>query len=87
MNFNYFLLFIIFLKEKILLEVMFEVPKSDITCVKIDDQVVLGKKEIEFVRKSPSSESSSNGSSSGNGELNESEKSDAEQQSKAKTYA
>lgn len=71
---------------------MFEVPESDITCVKIDGQVVLGQKPIEFVRKQPSSSSESDSSSSGSttssgSELNETEKSDGEQQSKAKTYA
>ncbi len=40
-----------FLKEKILLEAMFEVPESDIICVKIDEDVLSGKKTIEYVRK------------------------------------
>ncbi|CAF0749349.1 unnamed protein product [Brachionus calyciflorus] len=44
--------------EKILLEAMFEVPESDIECVRIDEDVILGKKQIEFIRKSKNVEES-----------------------------
>ena len=76
------------------MDVMFEVPESDITCVKIDDEVVLGKKSVEFVRKSAATTKSSGdsksdaSSESGSGEFADSEKSESdEQKSKAKTYA
>lgn len=63
-----------------MLEAMFEVPESDIVCVKIDEDVILGKKPIEYVR-----------SSARTNEDMESDKIsdnlDAEQESKAKTYA
>lgn len=36
---------------------MFEVPDSDIVAVRIDEEVLAGKKPIEYVRK-PKSESS-----------------------------
>jgi ATP-dependent protease Clp ATPase subunit len=73
-------LFILILKEKILLEAMFEVPESDIVCVKIDEDVILGKKPIEYVRSSARTHEDIESDKI-------SDNLDAEQESKAKTYA
>ncbi|RNA26258.1 ATP-dependent Clp protease ATP-binding subunit clpX- mitochondrial isoform X2 [Brachionus plicatilis] len=62
--------------EKILLEAMFEVPESNIVSVRIDEDVILGKKSIEFIRKSEESEADK----ASNESLDE-------QEDKAKTYA
>lgn len=64
--------------EKILLEAMFEVPESDIECVKIDENVILGKKPIEFIRKLKEADSDSDKSTNDNLDV---------QENKAKTYA
>lgn len=71
------------------MEVMFEVPESDIVCVKIDDQVVLGQKPIEFVRKPASDNESAPSTDSAQEEYSDAEKINEsdEQKSKAKTYA
>lgn len=68
---------------------MFEVPESDIICVKIDDQVVLGNKPIEFVRKPAATTKDTKATDKDNQEEDsESEKiNESEQKSKAKTYA
>jgi hypothetical protein len=68
---------------------MFEVPESDIVGVKIDEGVVLGKKPIEYIRKTPDETSdaaaatSSEAESDKNGETTPAN----EEKSKAKTYA
>jgi len=59
---------------------MFEVPESDIICVKIDEDVIMGKKPIEYVRSSARTTEDID-SDKINDNL------DAEQESKAKTYA
>lgn len=43
-------LMIDFLQEKILLDAMFEVPESDIVTVKVDEDVILGKKSVDYIR-------------------------------------
>lgn len=67
---------------------MFEVPESDIKCVKIDEEVVLGKKPIEYIRKTSQQASSPNDQQN---DKNRSESSgdslNSEEKSKAKTYA
>lgn len=55
---------------------MFEVPESDIECVRIDENVILGKKPLEYIRKSEETETDK-----------VSNESLDEQQDKAKTYA
>jgi ATP-dependent Clp protease ATP-binding subunit ClpX len=37
-------------KEKLLLDAMFEVPESDIVCVRIDKEVVEEKKPADYIR-------------------------------------
>ena len=66
---------------------MFEVPGSDIITVRIDDQVILGKKPIEFIRADPSStpESTTKPAAEENAENNNIDNN--EHKSKAKTYA
>lgn len=58
------------------MEAMFEVPESNIVSVRIDEDVILGKKSIEFIRKSEESEADK----ASNESLDE-------QEDKAKTYA
>lgn len=55
---------------------MFEVPESDIECVKIDEDVILEKKPIEFIRKIEETETDKTSNESLD-----------EQEDKAKTYA
>jgi ATP-dependent Clp protease ATP-binding subunit ClpX len=72
--------------EKILLEAMFEVPESDIIAVYIDEDIVLGKKSIDYIRSPKSSKTDSVDSS----ELDESQDKNVENLDnvqKAKTYA
>ena len=57
---------------------MFEVPESDIVSVKIDGDVILGKKPIEFVRKPKEAESEGDKTTNENLDI---------QENKAKTYA
>jgi len=40
--------------EKLLLDAMFEVPESDIICIRIDKDVCEGKKSIEYIKANPS---------------------------------
>jgi len=64
---------------------MFEVPESDIVGVHIDEDVVLGKKPIEFIRSA-----SNQNSDIENSELDtdkNAENLERIQKSKAKTYA
>jgi len=42
--------------EKLLLDAMYEIPGSDIVGIVVDGEVVAGKKEIEFIRKSSNPE-------------------------------
>ena len=44
------------MQEKLLLDPMFEVPRSDITAVHVDEEAVLGKGPVEYSRKQESSE-------------------------------
>lgn len=74
-------------KEKILLEVMFEVPESDIECVRIDQDIVTGKKPIEYVRKSESSKSTTTTTTTTSSTTTEEFTEGGEQKSKAKNYA
>jgi len=54
---------------------MFEVPESDIIRVRVDENVILGKKPIEFIRSTDTKSA-------------ESTESDVDsEQNKAKTYA
>jgi hypothetical protein len=59
---------------------MFEVPESDIIRVRVDEDVILGKKPIEYIRATMPETSKSI-------DTNEAESLDAEQKSKATTYA
>lgn len=74
-------------KEKILLEVMFEVPESDIECVRIDQDIVTGKKPIEYIRKSDSSKSTTTTTTTIPSTTTEEFTEGGEQKSKAKNYA
>ncbi len=67
---------IYFFKEKILLDAMFEVPESDIITVKVDEDVILGKKGVEYVRRTVEKE-----------EKGQDESLETEEENKAKTYA
>ena len=62
---------------------MFEVPESDIVRVRVDEDVILGKKPIEYIRATVPPDANKSIDS------NEAESSslDGEQKSKAKTYA
>ena len=62
---------------------MFEVPESDIICVRIDKDVCEGKKPIEFIRAPPTHTENAEGE---NGTSKVAETS-SEQIDKAKTYA
>jgi hypothetical protein len=65
---------------------MFEVPESDIECVHIDEDVILGKKPVEFIRSSPANNSTNTNET--NSDLEADRNIDGgEQKSKAKTYA
>lgn len=67
---------------------MFEVPESDIICVKINEDVILGKKPIEFVRRAASNDNKDSEQAGNESEKLSSENLDnGEQESKAKTYA
>jgi len=70
--------------EKILLDTMFEVPESDIVSVHIDEEVIMGKKSVQFVRRPPIE--SSKVESSEDTQAKSSETVETEQ-NKAKTYA
>ncbi len=69
-----------------MLDAMFEVPESDIVCVKIDENVILGKKPVEFIRATPTPAATTTNESA-EADKNVGENLDGEQQSKAKTYA
>ena len=76
--------------EKILLDAMFEVPESDIVCVRIDEDVISGKKPIEYVRSKREDSKASKAESSAEEDKVASstgENVDSERKSKAKTYA
>ena len=64
---------------------MFEVPESDIIRVRVSEDVILGKKPIEFIR-STNTETSKN-SAAATTDSNESIEVENELKSKAKTYA
>ena len=68
---------------------MFEVPESDITGVFIDEEVVLGKKPVEFIRtKNDNSDASNNNDSTTDLDSDKNiENLENLQKSKAKTYA
>ena len=66
---------------------MFEVPESDITAVHIDEEVVLGKKPIEFTRANVQSSEASNSDATDLDSDKNVENLDNVQKSKAKTYA
>jgi len=55
---------------------MFEVPESDIITVKVDEDVILGKKGVEYVRRTVEKE-----------EKGQDESLETEEENKAKTYA
>ena len=66
---------------------MFEVPESDIIRVRVTEDVILGKKPIEFIRSTTSSNvETSKDSATATGDSNEIDI-ENEQKSKAKTYA
>ncbi len=65
---------------------MFEVPESDIIAVHIDEDVVLGKKPIEFIRSSSNNNSDIDGAPELDSDKNV-ENLDGIEKSKAKTYA
>jgi hypothetical protein len=68
---------------------MFEVPESDIISVRIDEDVITGKKPIEYVRRAKRDESA-NKSDAGGEEANDKSSTselDTEPKSKAQTYA
>lgn len=64
---------------------MFEVPESDIVSVHIDEEVILGKKSVQFVRRPPIEDSEKTESSDDT--QTKSAESVETEQSKAKTYA
>lgn len=66
---------------------MFEVPESDIECVRIDQDIVTGKKPIEYVRKSDSSKSTTTTTTTTSSTTTEEFTEGGEQKSKAKNYA
>jgi len=72
--------------EKILLEAMFEVPDSDIVAVRIDEDVILGKKPIEFIHE-PSKLKKSSENATNNEDKNSESLDNSEHKSQAKTYA
>ena len=55
---------------------MYEVPESDITCVRVDKDVINEKKPIEFIRAPKKREND-----------NQTQTNDDQQVDKAKTYA
>jgi hypothetical protein len=63
---------------------MFEVPESDIVSVHIDEEVILGKKSVQFVRQSPIENNKTESSDDTQGKSAEPVETE---QSKAKTYA
>jgi hypothetical protein len=65
---------------------MFEVPESDIIRVRVSEDVILGKKPIEFIR-STNTETSKNSAAATTTDSNESIEVENELKSKAKTYA
>lgn len=68
---------------------MFEVPESDIECVHIDEDVILGKKPVEFIRSSPKKNSTNTNETNSDLEADKNSENieGGEQKSKAKTYA
>jgi hypothetical protein len=66
---------------------MFEVPESDIVCVRIDEEVIMGKKPVEFIRQEKPAVPSSANAADLDAEKTSNDTLDGEQKSKAKTYA
>ncbi len=68
---------------------MFEVPESDIESVHIDEDVILGKKPVDFIRSKATN--NSNNTNETDRDLDADKNSEnvdgGEQKSKAKTYA
>ena len=64
---------------------MFEVPESDIIRVRVSEDVILGKKPIEFIRSTNTA--TSKNSAATTTDSNESIEVENELKSKAKTYA
>ena len=65
---------------------MFEVPESDIVAIKIDEEVILGNKPIEFIRSPPSTETTSGESDASRSESSESAENVRDERD-AKAYA
>jgi hypothetical protein len=80
-----------FLKEKILLDAMFEVPESDIISVRIDEDVITGKKPIEYVRSkradTPADKSADDSGDESSTDKSANDADGGERKSKAQTYA
>ena len=66
---------------------MFEVPESDIVQVRIDDDVIYGKKPIEFIRSSNKKNEAIDASNENNKSNQSDNLQETEPKSKAQTYA